>query len=135
MPYWNCLYHLVWATKGRQAVIDEVIEPLILANVQRVLDEQKCHLIAVNCVTDHMHVACAIPPSLSVARVVSQIKGAISHDINSTLERESKFQWQDSYGVLTFGQQALEFVRQYVQNQKQHHQSGKLFNALERTTE
>jgi REP element-mobilizing transposase RayT len=82
-----------------------------------------------------MHLACSIPPSGSVARVVSQIKGSISHDINESFDRSAKFQWQNSYGVLTFGQQALEFVRAYVLNQKQHHAEGKLYNALERTEE
>jgi hypothetical protein len=43
--------------------------------------------------------------------------------------------WQAGYGVVSFGTGDLEWVKQYIQNQRAHHASGKVVDRLERITE
>ncbi|MCP9494378.1 MAG: hypothetical protein MSG64_07985 [Pyrinomonadaceae bacterium MAG19_C2-C3] len=37
------------------------------------------------------------------------------------------------YGVVSFGTKDLEWVKQYVRNQKEHHACGQIYERLERT--
>jgi hypothetical protein len=43
--------------------------------------------------------------------------------------------WQAGYGVVSFGTGDLDWVKQYIQNQRTHHASGKVVDRLERTIE
>ena len=58
-----------------------------------------------------MHVAASVPPKISLANFIGQIKGAASHCINHLPDRNGLlFDWQRGYGVLSFGQKQLDWV-------------------------
>jgi len=42
--------------------------------------------------------------------------------------------WQEGYGVVSFGTKDLDWVRQYVRNQREHHARGTTHDRLERLT-
>ncbi len=84
----------------------------------------------------HVHVAVTIPPTLTVSVFVGQLKGASSHDINQHFATRGRvLEWQAGYGVVSFGTKDLPWVRQYIQNQRSHHATGKIVDRLERITE
>lgn len=132
MPYWKCYYHVIWATKQRQPVITPVVETIILNAVQQKCTEMGCNLLAANTALDHVHVAMSIPPAMAVAEAVANLKGTSSRAVNLALEQEERFRWQESYGVLTFGERGLAMVCDYIKQQKEHHQAGSLNEYLER---
>ena len=83
----------------------------------------------------HIHAAVTIPPTLLISEFVGQIKGASSHDVNEQFALRGKvLQWQAGYGVVSFGTRDLEWVKQYVRNQREHHAAGKIIDRLERIT-
>ena len=136
MPFWNCYYHIVWTTKYRQPTITLQMERLIFSAVEQKSAELHCPILALNAVADHVHVAVCITPSVAVANWVGQSKGLSAHAINANFnELEISFKWQDGYGAVTFGEKQLPFVQAYIQQQKQHHESGKVFEKLERSEE
>ena len=49
----------------------------------------------------------------------------MSHNTKKALE------WQAEYGIVSFGTKDLEWVKQYIRNQKQHHASGSTVDHLE----
>jgi putative transposase len=114
-------------------VIEAVFEPTLFAVVESKCKELKCQLHAVNCVTDHIHIAVAIPPSLAAANVIGQLKSITSFDLNRTFELEDKFHWQESYGILTFGEKNLVFVGEYIARQKEHHTNNTMIPRLEKS--
>lgn len=65
-PHTELYYHLVWATWDRN--------PLITS-----LEELGCSEIIIDGMADHVHVLCRIPPTLALANLIRQIKGASSH--------------------------------------------------------
>ena len=132
MPYWKCYYHIVWATKHRQPVILPAYESVIFAIIEKKSMELRCNLLAINSVADHVHAAVNIPPGISVSKWVGGVKGASSHEVNATFEPEDHFQWQESYGVMTFGERRLSQVKQYIANQKERHQDNDTNTHLER---
>ncbi len=136
LPFWKCYYHVVWATKNRQALITAAMESVLFDAIRSKSDELHCPILAVNGVADHLHAAVSIRPSLAVGDWIGQIKGASSHAVNLAFsDLDSKFRWQESYGVVTFGTKNLPMVLSYIEQQKEHHRTGDLQAFLEQIEE
>lgn len=132
MPYWKCFYHIIWATKYREPLIEPAYESVIFATILQKAERFKSVIYAVNGVEDHIHIAVSIPPSVAVSTWVGEVKGASARAINTSFELESHFRWQAGYGALTFGERHLQFVVDYVNHQKEHHNNQKVLERLER---
>jgi putative transposase len=137
MPhFWRCFYHVIWSTKNREPVIDVRREHALFGAIRDKSASLNAEIRAVNGVTDHIHVAVCIPPTLAVVDWVKHVKGVSSHAYNAVLpESEARFRWQNGYAVLTFGAKHLPFVVAYIDNQKHHHAQNTLEPYLERLDE
>ncbi len=135
MSYWRIFYHLIWATKQREPMLDERIEAMVYGAILNKAKELGIIIHAIGGVEDHVHITATIPPKLAVAEGVRQLKGASSHYVNQQNGGEQKFSWQDGYGVLTLGERSMPDVVKYVKNQRQHHSAGTTIPVFERTDE
>jgi putative transposase len=133
MPTFSvCHYHIIWATKYRQASISGEIEAIILDAANRKSQQFRCPLDAINTAYDHVHVAVRIRPALAVSMWVRDIKGLSAFEINRQFPHlETTFRWQRGYSVLTFGKKNLEFVVGYIARQKEHHYDKTTIDYLE----
>lgn len=132
MPFVRCFYHVIWATKHRAPLITPDVERVLFQTVREKTQMLGCPILAMEAVEDHIHVAVAIVPRIAVAEWVRQVKRLSSRQINALFpDREPRFSWQESYGVLTFGAKNLEFVVEYVNRQKAHHAANTLVRYLE----
>jgi putative transposase len=88
-------------------------------------------------IEDHVHLCVTIPPTLLISQFVGQLKGASSHEINQKLRdgQRKVLEWQDGYGVVSFGSRDLPWVIEDVRNQRERHARGKIEQRLERITE
>lgn len=78
----------------------------------------------------------SIPPSLSIADFVKNLKGSSAHYLNNDLpDSGSKFSWQRGYGIFSLGGKQLAQAVDYVRNQKAHHVQGTIVASLERDSE
>ena len=71
-------YHLVWTTKYRYKVLNGKI-----AERTRELIRQSCKSMGITIIKgaiskDHVHVLISCPPSISISKIVQQIKGKSS---------------------------------------------------------
>ena len=132
MPFWRCFYHIIWSTKQRAPTITAQNESIIFEAIRAKSLEMGCQILAMNAVSDHIHVAVSIPPSLAVAEWVRSSKGVSSYQINTRLPDDlAHFRWQGGYSALTFGARNQAFVVRYIENQKQHHADATLQPYLE----
>ena len=132
MPYVICYYHVIWATKYRQNLISQQIEPVLFSTIRHKSSQLKSDLHAVNAANDHVHVAVEIAPSIAIAEWVRQVKAVSARIINREFpDLESSFYWQGSYCILSFGKKALPFVVRYIENQKDRHKNDDLEAYLE----
>ncbi|MDD3825196.1 MAG: IS200/IS605 family transposase [Anaerolineae bacterium] len=122
MSFWRLYYHLVWATKNREPLIEPGVEPRLHAYLVRKAAELGVHVYAVSSCVDHVHMVVAIPPKHAVAYVVKNLKGASSYDLNSLCHGAGMFAWQRGYGALSLGERQLPVATAYLQKQKEHHQ-------------
>ncbi len=134
MSYWRLFYHAVWSTQDRQALIDPVWEKELYGYVWGKATALDCVPHAINGMTDHLHLVISIPPRLSIAAVIGQLKGASSHWVNERF-LNGKFAWQGEYSVFSISESALDKVVGYVKGQKQHHAAQTLIDKLEATPE
>jgi putative transposase len=132
VPYWRLFYHLIWATRGREPVLDADLARVVELSIRTTSADLKAVVHAVAVMPDHMHVAVSIPPSVAVSRFVGRSKGASSHAVNALDGREASFAWQSEYGALSFGERALPDVVAYVRNQQARHAADRLWLGLER---
>jgi putative transposase len=133
MPYWRLFYHLIWATKDRNPMIDDAMWPelrrLLLLTAHK--NELKIH--GVGGIADHVHVAVSIPPSMPVGTAVGRLKGSSSRILSQSLGTD--FSWQAEYGVVSFAERHLPPVLAYISGQPRHHAANRLWPALEQLGE
>ena len=135
MPYWKCYYHIVWGTKNRQPIIKSEHESVIHAIIDKKANLLKSHVLGINGTSDHLHIAMAIHPSNNLAQLIGQLKGISSREVNQSFILETPFQWQESYGVLTFSEREMPIILNYITHQKEHHATGKIWHEFEEVTE
>ena len=131
MPYWRLYYHAVWSCKNR--------EPLITPDLESGLHEylmKKGHAFGgimhgVGGIEDHVHIVFSLPPKKALAEFIGKLKGASSHFVTNVMSHPDPFEWQNEYGVLTFGEKNLKSVMSYVNNQKKNHHNGTTNNSME----
>ena len=129
--------HLTWHTKESSPLLTERVEPLAHRYVrQKIVNTAGVFVHEIGGTETHIHVAVSVPPTLLISEFVGQLKGASSHEVNKQLSLHgTALQWQAGYGVVSFGTGDLEWVNQYIRDQREHHAQGKTHDRLERITE
>lgn len=135
MPFWRTYYHLVWATKNREPLIQPEIEPRLHSYLVNKAYELGIQVYAINGWLEHVHLVASIPPKHAVAYVVKRLKGASAFDLNQAGKLDTHFKWQRGYGVLTLGEKQRPYAIKYVRNQKEHHRQQTTNSWLERFDE
>ena len=127
--------HLVWATWDRLPLITPEIERPLHRVIASEAQQMGCTLLALNGVTDHLHVFLRIPSTLTIANLVKQLKGVSSHFVNEVLKPSQSFKWQGFYGAFSVSRWDVDKIIAYIQRQKEHHQAGPLIPELESISE
>lgn len=127
--------HLVWATYDRLPMITPAIEPRLHRQIESEATKQRCIVLALNGMPDHVHVVLILPTTISISELVKQLKGVSSHFVNEVLQTETPFKWQGSYGAFTVSRWDVDRVVGYVEHQKQRHAGADLLHEWEETFE
>jgi REP element-mobilizing transposase RayT len=118
--YLGLYYHIVFATKNREPVLDAEWRPKVHAYFVGTVVGLGGRVLAIGGVADHMHLLVELNAMHRVADFMREVKRAASvwvHE-NTTL---SSFAWQEGYAALTVSASNLETVRHYIENQEEHH--------------
>jgi REP element-mobilizing transposase RayT len=79
-------------------------------------------LIAINGVSDHIHLLIGLKPDIALSDLVRDIKSSSSKVINEQRWVRGQFHWQEGFGAFSYGHSQLDSVIRYIQRQEQHHQ-------------
>ncbi len=135
MAFWRLYYHLVWATKNREYLIEPEIEAQLFPYLISKAAELGMYIYAINGWYDHIHLIAAIPPKLAVADAVKRLKGSSAYYLNHNDAPNIFFAWQRGYGVLSLGEKQRPRAEAYVRQQKEHHQNQTVIAWLEHYAE
>jgi putative transposase len=115
------LYHIVFATKDRTAVLRASHREDLFKFIWGILQQKDCHLYRIGGVDDHIHILCAIHPSIAVSNLVKDIKVATSQCIKAENMFPGFDGWQDGYGAFTCSWSDRDRLIEYIKNQEEHH--------------
>lgn len=123
--------HITWHTKENLPLIKQEIESKLYDFLRKkMLETPEVFVHAIGGIENHIHIAVSIPPQIQPAEWIGQLKGASAYFINQNANHKL-LEWQNGYGIVSFGTKDLKWVVRYVLNQKEHHKAGKIFKRLE----
>jgi REP element-mobilizing transposase RayT len=65
----------------------------------------------------------SIVQTITISEFIGQLKGYSAHEINHKFGGKL-LEWQTGYGVVSFGTGDLQWVKGYILNQRERHQTG-----------
>jgi len=111
----------VFSVKGRENLIKEKFRDELEKLICGIVSEHKCKTYAIYCNPDHTHIFVGLHPTISVSKLIEQVKSGSSNWLNSKKYVVGKFCWQDGYGAFTYSKSHIDKVVKYVLNQPEHH--------------
>ena len=125
-------YHITWHTKTSLPTITERIEDRLYHYLShKILETPGTLLHAIGGIQTHIHIGVSLQPNILVSDWIGKLKGSSSHYINHEVQPKA-LEWQRGYGIVTFGTKDLQFVIDYINNQKEHHKKGTIYDRLEK---
>ena len=119
--YHQIYLQIIFGVKYRKAVISKTWSNKIYGVIGTLINETNCKTIITNGVEDHVHCFIGLKPVISISDLAKTVKAKSSKYINKHSLTDSHFEWQDGYGVFSYGQSQIDKVYRYIQNQEAHH--------------
>lgn len=117
------LLHVVFSTKNRSASIPPDLAGDLHAYLAGSCRALESEAYRVGGTEDHVHIACTLPRTLTVSKLLEEIKKTSSAWFKTKDSRCRGFTWQAGYGAFSLGQSNLAGLIRYIDNQKEHHRS------------
>lgn len=114
-------YHIVFSTKNREPWLTENIRDRLWPYLGGIARANGMIAHEVGGVSDHVHLAVSLPPTLALSKAVQLVKGSSSKWIKETFSEGRGFVWQDGYAAFTVSKSQLDAVRAYIRGQAEHH--------------
>jgi putative transposase len=111
--------HLVFSTKNRQPMLNEDIRGDLHKYLGGILRDISCQAIEINSEPDHVHILYLQSRTEAIGDVVANVKRGSSVWLKT--KGVGDFHWQAGYGIFSVSQSAVEDVRVYIRNQREHH--------------
>ena len=117
------LLHVVFSTKKRVAMIPPDLESDLHAFIAGACRKVGSDAFRVGGTANHVHIACTPPRTVTVSKLVQDVKQSSSKWIKAQDDRCASFAWQSGFGAFSFGQSQFDKVIRYVENQQEHHRT------------
>ncbi len=112
--------HCVFSTKNGEHSIKDAIRKDLHAYIIGTLSNIGSFVNEIYANTDHIHVLCTLPRTVTIAELISKIKTSSSKWIKK--KGIINFSWQGGYGTFSVSSSKVVAVERYIQNQLQHHE-------------
>jgi putative transposase len=114
--------HLIFSTKNRERVLPDEFRADLYAYMGGTLNGLGCSAIEINTEPDHAHLLFVMTRTETLSNVVGQVKKSANDWLRARGPQFANFYWQGGYGAFSVSQSAVEEVRGYIRNQREHHQ-------------
>jgi REP element-mobilizing transposase RayT len=109
------IIHCVFSSKERRSLIPAARAAELYAYLGGIARGEGFSLIAAGGTANHVHLLFDLPASSSLAHAVQKLKGSSSRWMGNG------FSWQEGYGAFSVSPSQIEVVKEYIQNQEEHH--------------
>lgn len=121
--YTQIYIHIVFAVQGRQSLIPVPHKQELLKYITGIVKRRGQKLIAINGMSDHLHVFVGMKPAIALSDLVRDIKAASSGFVNDKHWVRGRFNWQEGFGAFSHSHGEIDRVVQYIRNQEEHHRT------------
>ncbi|MDE5646373.1 MAG: IS200/IS605 family transposase [Muribaculaceae bacterium] len=115
------LYHIVFCTKQREMTLPEEYLPDVYRFIWSVIDNNKCRLLRIGGIGNHVHILLDLTPARTLSDVVREIKSLSS----GWLKKDPRFPmfrgWAAEYYAKSVSPEGRTSVTNYIKTQKEHH--------------
>lgn len=111
----------VFAVKNRHSLIKASWKQELYSYISGIIEKQGHKLLAINGMTDHIHIFIGMRPTQSISDLLQDIKRNSALWINQKGFVNGKFEWQEGYGAFSYSKSHVSSVINYIENQEEHH--------------
>ena len=115
------IVHIIFSTKDRKPVLDHPVRHDLHAYLATAARNADCECYCVGGVADHVHLAIRISRTMTIAKLVGELKTSSSKWLKTQSSKLAGFAWQNGYGAFSVGPSDLGALRQYIETQEEHH--------------
>ena len=114
--------HLVFSTKHRDRSLSDDIRNDLHAYMGGTLNGLGCISLEINSEPDHVHALFLLGRTITLSDAVGNLKKSANDWLRKRDPRFAQFYWQGGYGAFSVSQSGVEELRNYIRNQREHHQ-------------
>jgi len=119
--YTQITIQVVFAVKRRECILKKQHRNEIYKYINGILTNKNHKLLAINGVSDHIHILFGLNPSVALSDIVRDVKNNSSKFINEKKWINGHFEWQSGYGGFSYSRSQRPDVISYIENQEEHH--------------
>ena len=123
-------YHLVMVVKYRRKVLDDEVSNRLKEIFEAIARNYKISVTEWNHDVDHVHLLFQAHPKSELSKFINAYKSASSRLIKKEFPAIRKKLWKEmfwsqSFCLITTGGVAVDVIKQYIENQGEHHENEK----------
>jgi REP element-mobilizing transposase RayT len=115
------LIHLVYSTKLRQRWLPKNVQARLYAYQAGIFQQWESPALIIGGVDDHVHALFSLSKNYAIKKIVEEVKKGSSKWMKAQGTAAADFHWQNGYAAFSVSQSNLARVRQYIENQEEHH--------------
>ncbi|WP_308990118.1 IS200/IS605 family transposase [Roseibacillus persicicus] len=115
----NLYVHLIFSTKDRRPILSEKVRPDLHAYLATVLANLDSPAIIINSVEDHVHLLFKMSRTVTLAKVVEEVKKSSSKWLKTQSPEFEQFAWQAGYGGFSVSESNAGQVANYIRRQEE----------------
>ena len=122
--------HVIFGTKNREQLLTTAIRDDLFAYIVGILNSLDCITLAINGTEDHVHGLIVMSKTISLSKMMEEMKGGSSRWLNSHVAAKGRFAWQAGYGAFSVSESQIPRVVNYIKGQEEHHRKTTFQNEL-----
>ena len=104
-------------------MLDVTVHPLQHAYLATVARNVDCECFRVGGVADHVHLAVRLSRTITMAKLIEELKTSSSKWLKTQSPALAAFAWQRGYGAFSVGPSDLNALLHYIDTQEEHHRT------------
>lgn len=117
----NILVHIIFSTKNRKNLLDDSIQIDLYKYIAQICKSKSSLIKQIGGTNNHIHMLVDLSRSISISKLISEIKSNSTRWLKTKGEQFKNFSWQNGYGVFSIGESGLLNCMNYIKKQKEHH--------------
>ena len=114
--------HIIFSTKDRRPFLQkETFRTEMFRMLAHHVKESKCTSASVGGYSDHVHLLLGLSRTLTIAKLVEDVKTETSKWAKHHKDGTPVVSWQPGYGAFSVSHSLMATVDQYIRNQIEHH--------------